>query len=206
MTINRALGRWYRDLIYRLSSRSVVRGLEVRYFMATDPEDRAGWSKVQQAVEVLATYDLRRLERAKRDLRGILVVAVGGDGEYWRGQRLCVLDDRPVKSDDVTPFSVAGTIAHEAMHARLFHAGFGYGPGNRNRVERVCCKAELDFGQRLPPEDGRPVVERAQARLAQDPEQLWSDAAVAGYSADRLRKLGMPQWFIRLAMRIRHAA
>jgi hypothetical protein len=52
------------------------------------------------------------------------------------------------------------------MHARA-HA-MGVSPVDRDMAheERICRRAELAFGQALPPELGRPVIERAEASLA----------------------------------------
>jgi hypothetical protein len=181
----------------------VIHGLEVRYFMPPGPEATVCWRKVLHAVEVIAKYDHRRLARMQRDLRGIAVGSSSGDAEYWRELRVCVVDEGYLARHDVTAFDVSGTIAHEAMHARLNR--FGYLQPMRARVERLCCEAEVALGERLPPEEGRPVLERARALLAREPDSLWSDAALLEGDLAHLRQLGAPKWLLHWAARVRAA-
>jgi hypothetical protein len=52
------------------------------------------------------------------------------------------------------------------MHARVDRMGVSPYARDRAREERLCRRAELEFGQSLPPELGAPVVERAVESLA----------------------------------------
>jgi hypothetical protein len=70
---------------------------------------------------------------------------------------------------DITAAPVASSIIHEGIHARLCRIrevrGARGQDTDRAREERLCRKAELQFGLALPPELGAPVVERALACL-----------------------------------------
>ena len=61
---------------------------------------------------------------------------------------------------------------------------------DRAREERLCRRAELDFGRALPPELGRPVIERALGTLSLAdsevaPEIDWNEAFQRQQSVDR---------------------
>jgi hypothetical protein len=66
---------------------------------------------------------------------------------------------------DITAAPVASSIVHEGMHARMHLMGIRPYSHDAAREERICRRAELDFGRALPPELGAPVVERALASL-----------------------------------------
>jgi hypothetical protein len=60
---------------------------------------------------------------------------------------------------------------------------------NRAKEERLCRRGELEFGRSLPPELGRPVVERALATLTLADEEVaptidWSVAAARQQAVD----------------------
>ena len=68
----------------------------------------------------------------------------------------------------------------------------GIRPEGRNRAkeERLCRRAELEFGQSLPVELGRPVVERALAALTLEDEEVapaidWDEAQAVQDEVDR---------------------
>lgn len=91
---------------------------------------------------------------------------------------------------DIGPATVASTIVHEGMHARVHRMGVKEEGRDRAREERICRRAELEFGQALPADIGAPVVERALASLQLDdsdvaPEIDWSLAAQRIADVDR---------------------
>jgi len=76
------------------------------------------------------------------------------------------------------------------MHARAHQ--FGVRPESRDLAheERICRRAELDFGLSLPPELGAPVVERARASLELEDAEVaptidWSVALERQDAIDR---------------------
>ena len=66
---------------------------------------------------------------------------------------------------DITPAPVASSILHEGIHARVHAMGVDPVTRDRAREERLCRRAELEFGMSLPRELGAPVVERAAESL-----------------------------------------
>ena len=96
---------------------------------------------------------------------------------------------------DITAAPVAASILHEGMHARVDRMRLGgvrldSASRDRAREERICRRAELDFGLSLPPALGAPVVERARASLALDdagvaPEVDWAEARRRQDEVDR---------------------
>lgn len=139
-----------------------------------------------------------RLARLKRDLRGMWITEIESIGQYHHHVRLCVLDYNHLKKHEVSPAYVAATIIHEATHARLMLAGFGYEAERRARVEEICFRAEIAFASRLP--DGHAIIEEARAQLQRDP-QVWTNEAARARRTSKLRELGFPEWLIRLANR-----
>jgi len=86
---------------------------------------------------------------------------------------------------------VAACLIHEGMHARLDQLSEKYGvtpfAEARARHERICRRAELDFGLAVP--DGELVVQRARdsLMLADDevaPRIEWDEAARRVTAAD----------------------
>jgi hypothetical protein len=82
---------------------------------------------------------------------------------------------------DIGAATVASTIVHEGMHARVHRMGVREESRDRAHEERICRRAELEFGQSLPPDLGAPVVERALASLTLEdtdvaPDIDWQEA------------------------------
>jgi hypothetical protein len=70
---------------------------------------------------------------------------------------------------EFTPAQVASSIIHEGVHARVHRMGerlrFDWAARDMAREERLCRRAELAFGEALPPELGAPVIARAAQSL-----------------------------------------
>ena len=91
---------------------------------------------------------------------------------------------------DITAAPVASSILHEGVHARVYAMGVYRTSAELPREERLCRRAELAFGQALPPELGAPVVERALASLSLDDRGVaplvdWQEAQRRQDAADR---------------------
>src|SRR6185295_8779665 len=78
-----------------------------------------------------------------------------------------------------TAAPVASSIIHEGIHARVERMGVRREGRDRAREERLCRRAELEFGMALPPELGAPVIERAIESLALADEEVALVAAFA---------------------------
>ena len=137
--------------------------------------------RLDESLAMVEQYQPWRLRHLRRDLLAIRVQRFPCRGAYFRGERVCMVELTFLARRDIGPETVASTIVHEGMHARcdLFCE-----PGvarDAAREERICRRAELDFGLALPAGIGAPVVERARASLAlgdQDvaPDVDWNEA------------------------------
>src|SRR5688572_25419790 len=82
----------YNGLVFRLSSRSSVDGLDVRVWFTEDGQRAVIETKIRSALEQLALYSPRHLDDVRRYLRGVLVTAVPAIAQYNHRSRLCLLD------------------------------------------------------------------------------------------------------------------
>ncbi|SRR6266571_67298 len=152
--------------------------------------------RLEEALVLIKTYDLRRYHRLHHDLKRIWVrVLPGPIGIFIAALRACVLDSRFVLDTSVTAGEIAATIVHEATHARISRRGVSYSERVRYRIEAACRRQEIAFGNRLP--DGAAVCQRAERALGLHPE-FWTDSAfqhrqVKG-TFEALEYLGVPRW------------
>jgi hypothetical protein len=165
---------------FRLSPSRELAGILVVATVPPSAEPEDALKKVTFALEAIAAAQPRRLIQARRYLRFIWVKRHPASRALYDGERsVCILDSTFVLDPSVSPLQVAASIVHETTHARIERCGIAYDEPRRARIERLCRKAELDFGQRLP--DGSGVAERASSILA------CTDAEVAR-SADDWRQ------------------
>jgi hypothetical protein len=178
--------------------RASCQQVDVRCSLGSSDDRQLVFQKVCEGIALIAQYNPVRLAQIRRDLRGVRIDHCDGVAQYRHKTRLCLLDFHYVMGQEVTPAHVAASIIHEATHARLMKAGFGYEIERRARIERLCFKAEKAFGSRVP--DGKAIVEEAQAQMERDPD-VWTDQAILDRRVTKLRKLGVPEWVIRLHIR-----
>ena len=138
-------------------------------------------ARLEDALRLIEQYHPWRLSHMRRDLRQFVVMRYPCRGAFFPGQRTCMTELTFLARTDITAAPVAASILHEGMHARVH--GAGVRPESRDiaREERICRRAELDFGLALPRELGEPVIERARASLELDDESVapaidWSAA------------------------------
>lgn len=124
-----------------------------------------------------------RVHHLRRDLVMILVQRFACRGAYFPDVRACLLELTFMVNTGFSDAQVAATLVHEGMHARLDrfceHFGVPPFPHDRARHERICRRAELEWGLAVP--DGGPVVERALESLALADEEVapevdWQEA------------------------------
>ena len=149
-----------------IPERYEIRGLPVvvensRPDIATDAVLR----RLDDALGLIATYQPWRFAHLVRDVERIWVVRYPCRGAFFPDTRTCMTELTFLARTDISAAPVASSILHEGMHARV-HA-MGVSPVDRDMAheERICRRAELAFGEALPPELGRPVIERAIASL-----------------------------------------
>ena len=129
--------------------------------------------KITAAMALVARYRPRSLRRMPHDMDLIWVREhrmCRAAFYSWPDLRASVLDDYFVSA--FPEEQVASSIVHEAVHARLRSAGVPWTSDQqaRAREERMCRRAELRFGLALP--NGEPLVQRAQAMLLLDDEEI----------------------------------
>lgn len=129
-----------------------------------DIETSAVLRRLDEALGLIETYQPWRLAHMRRDLNGFIVMRYACRGAFFPEQRVCMTELTFLARTDITAAPVASSILHEGIHARV-HAMCTDEFRDRAREERLCRRAELEFGLALPPELGAPVVERAAASL-----------------------------------------
>lgn len=137
--------------------------------------------RLGEALELIERHQPWRLQHLRRDLKQIRVLRYPCRGAYFPEHRACMVELTFLARRDIGPATVASTIVHEGMHARVHRMGVSEPARDRAHEERICRRAELEFGLALPPEIGAPVVERARESLALAdddvaPEIDWEEA------------------------------
>ncbi|HLM68928.1 MAG TPA: hypothetical protein VK358_15425 [Longimicrobium sp.] len=136
------------------------------------------FAKAAAALDRIAEAQPWRIGTMQRDFGRIFIRQNTGCRAMFDTARSCVLDTYFVAV--FTPEQVASSIVHESVHARLRRDGRVVPADLIAWEERLCRRAELGFGLRVP--DGAAVVERAHNALA------LSDADVAPLAGNiRLR-------------------
>ena len=130
--------------------------------------------RADAVIGLVERYQPWRVRHLRRDLARILVQRFACRGAYFPNERTCLLELTFMVNPAFTDAQVAATLVHEGMHARLdrFCERFGVPPfpHRRARHERICRRAELEWGLAVP--DGDAVVRRALESLALDDEEV----------------------------------
>ena len=160
-----------------------IRGLNVTVDNSRpDIETSDVLERLDDALGLIERYQPWRLAHLRRDLKQILVARFPCRGAYFPGERTCLTELTFLARRDITAATVASSIVHEGIHARVDVMGVKPEGRDRAREERLCRRAELDFGRSLPLELGRPVIERALGTLMLEDEEVapdidWNEAA-----------------------------
>lgn len=129
--------------------------------------------RLDEALGLIEATQPWRFRHLQRDLRAIWVVRHPTRGAYFPADRACLTELTFLARRDITAATVASSILHEGVHARVDRCGVRPESRDIAREERICRRAELAFGLALPAELGTPVVARSMESLA------LSDADVA---------------------------
>ena len=145
--------------------RHSIRGFDV-FLNNTRPDidTAAVLSRLDEALGLIERHQPRRLRHLRRDLAYFRVERFPCRGAYFPDERACLTELTFLARRDISAAPVAASIVHEGVHARVDRR-LGRRARDLAREERLCRRAELDFGLSLPPELGAPVVERAGASL-----------------------------------------
>jgi len=177
-----------------ISGRAAIH--EVRGFRVIVENSRADIStsdvlaRLEDSLALIEQHQPWRLRHLERDLKEFLVARFPCRGAYFPEERTCMTELTFLARRDISPATVASSIVHEGIHARVDRMGVSREMRDRAREERLCRRAELDFGRALPPELGRPVIERALGTLSLAdaevaPEIDWNEAFDRQQSVDR---------------------
>ncbi len=154
--------------------------------------------RLDEALGLIEVHQPWRMRHLRRDIRFIRVERYACRGAFIPSERVVMTELTFLARRDITAAPVASSILHEGVHARV-HAlrerlarltGSWSPERDAAREERVCRRAELAFGESLPPELGAPVIERALASLQLDdigvaPQVDWREAQARIDAADR---------------------
>jgi hypothetical protein len=151
-------------------------------------------TRLDDALELIERHQPWRLRHLQRDLRQISIVRFPCRGAYLPAERTCITELTFLARRDITAAPVASSIVHEGMHARSHRMGVRP-DRDMAREERICRRAELEFGRSLPPALGAPVIERALASLALSDQDVapvvdWSEAMRRQAAIDDLHSSG----------------
>jgi hypothetical protein len=150
-------------------------------------------ARLDEALGMIDVAQPWRLRHLRRDLREFWVIRYPCRGAYFPQERACMTELTFLARRDITAAPVASSIVHEGIHARVhrFCERVGDGlPRDRAREERLCRKAELEFGRALPADLGAPVIARALESLQLSdievaPEIDWNVARARIDAVDR---------------------
>lgn len=142
-----------------------------------DVSTEAVLERLDEALALVERFQPWRLAHLHRDLDHFRVVRWPCRGAYFPDSRTCMVELTFLARRDIGPATVASTIVHEGMHARVARRAERGERSDRDlaREERVCRRAELEFGESLPADIGAPVVERARESLALADDEVAPD-------------------------------
>lgn len=155
--------------------------------------------RLDGALGLIERYQPWRFRRLRNDFAQILVQRYPCRAAYDPQSRTCLVELTFLDNPNFSEAQIASSIVHEAMHARLDRMGVHVREEQKSREERLCRRAELEFGLAVP--NGEPVVERALAALALADEEVapvidWMEARRRVEQAD-LEALNAPGWLKR---------
>jgi len=146
--------------------------------------------RLDESIALIERYQPWRVKHLRRDLEQIVVTRFPCRGAYIPAERTVITELTFLARRDITAATVASSIVHEGIHARVDRMGVRQEGRDRAREERLCRRAELEFGQALPLELGLPVIERALGTLALADEEVapaidWAEANALQDEIDR---------------------
>jgi hypothetical protein len=175
----------------------LIQGIRVEVLNTRDDvSTERVFRRAEAVIERVRQYQPWRLAHIRRDIAGIVVIRYACRAAYFPDTRLCMLELTFMANEQFSDSQVAASFVHEGMHARLDRLAEKYGVTPfvqaRARHERICRRAELDFGLAVP--DGGPVVQRAveSMRLADEdvaPAIEWGEAGRRVAEVDRAQAL-----------------
>ena len=154
-------------------------------------------SKLTDALQLLATTTPRHLRRLQTYGTRLLIDAELGYTYYWRSANAIVFEPTGLLSE--SKVTIASSLVHEIVHARVHRLGVPHSEARLPRIERRCTLASIDFLEQLPqeyvPEATRLVVWLQECLAAETP--WWSSSYRRARRRKELAALDAPAWLIR---------
>jgi len=177
--------------------RRVIGGIPVYVINTRDDVDTERvFRRAEAVIARVEQYQPWRLAHIRRDIAGILVQRYACRAAFFGDTKLVMLELTFMANEQFSDSQVAASFVHEGMHARLDQLSEKYGvmpfAEARARHERICRRAELDWGRSVP--DGEPVVRRALESMALADEDVapmveWGEATRRVAAVDRASTL-----------------
>jgi hypothetical protein len=136
-------------------------GFDVRLILVADADRPWLIEQINAAFEIISRSDSNRFLRMRRDVTEVNLVGrpVMGKRGAYDPSGVYIDATELLRLGKDAALDVASTLVHEATHARLFRAGFGFyfmhREVSRIRVERICNRAQHAFLCRLPDNEKR---------------------------------------------------
>jgi len=199
--LDRALGGLRERPMEPRPQTRIIDGIPVHVVNTLDDIDTERvFRRAEAVIARVDHYQPWRLAHIRRDIAGILVQRYPCRAAFLGDTKLCLLELTFMANEQFSDSQVAASFVHEGMHARLDRLAEKYGVtpfvAARARHERICRRAELDWGLAVP--DGEPVVRRALESMALADQEVaptidWSEASRRIADADRERSTLPPR-------------
>jgi hypothetical protein len=167
-----------------VTGRHMVRGIPVRVINTRpDIETAQVLERLARALDLIAAHAPRQFRRMQQDLAGIVVRRFPCRGAFFHEERECLVELTFTVNSRHTLSEIAASILHEATHGRVSRMCGALPQEQRAKEERLCRKAELEFGRSLPESPGKQVVvERARFALGMSDQDVapavdWAEGA-----------------------------
>jgi hypothetical protein len=191
-----------RDLLGRLgeqlvTERHTLHGIAVSVINTRkDISTAQVLERLAEALGLIATYAPRRFRRMQKDMAGLVVRRFPCRGAFFSEERECLVELTFTVNPRHTVAEIASSIIHEATHARVASMCGPLPQEQRAREERLCRRAELEFGRALPDGQSASVLQRARFALGMSDHEVapavdWTEGArrVASADAEARREL-----------------
>jgi hypothetical protein len=167
-----------------LAEHRQVHGLRVRVLNTRpDIDTDQAVRRIAAALDLIAEHAPRNYRRLREDVAALVVERFPCRGAFFPDTRECLVELTFAVNPRHTLAEIASSIVHEATHARVWRRCGALPVRMRPREERLCRRAELEFGLALPAgPDAEVVLERARASLALSDREVapridWSEGA-----------------------------
>ncbi len=128
-----------------VSQRRPSHGIPVYVLLREDAHDL--FFALDRALSLIERLDPRRYRRIRQDVRRVVVVQRHSDFTSPHSGTVGLAVKSIVGQKDA---SVALSLVHEAVHARLHRAGLRYWPDWQQRIEELCIQQQIAFVRLLP--------------------------------------------------------